>query len=168
MGELAWGMLPGLFIISSNENRMFIYIYNKIGYTTCPLQTSTVCLRTMVTKAQNLPRAPKPKNSYWLHLLGGRVTLGERAFGQILTLSDHPSWFVKSWLWADFKVRVNLDHFAWCDLTYFWPRHSIFWYMRHVSIQLLCTSEWSNDTHDRNKSLSGPLNRRPNVICYVS
>ena len=25
------------------------------------------------------------------YLLGGRVPLGERAFGQILTLSDHPS-----------------------------------------------------------------------------
>ncbi len=25
------------------------------------------------------------------YLPGGRVTLGERAFGQILTLSDHPS-----------------------------------------------------------------------------
>ena len=27
------------------------------------------------------------------YLLRGRVTLGERAFGQILTLSDHPSFF---------------------------------------------------------------------------
>ena len=27
-----------------------------------------------------------------MHLLGGRVTLGEQAFGQILTLSDHPSY----------------------------------------------------------------------------
>ena len=26
------------------------------------------------------------------YLLGGRVTLGERAFGQILTVSDHPSY----------------------------------------------------------------------------
>ncbi len=26
------------------------------------------------------------------YLLGGRVTLGEQAFGQILTLSDHPSY----------------------------------------------------------------------------
>ncbi len=36
------------------------------------------------------------KDSHILHLLskyllGGRVTLGERAFGQILILSDHPS-----------------------------------------------------------------------------
>ena len=29
------------------------------------------------------------------YLLGGRLTLGERAFGQILTLSDHPSWDLK-------------------------------------------------------------------------
>ena len=27
------------------------------------------------------------------YLLGGRVTLGERAFGQIFTLSDHPPLF---------------------------------------------------------------------------
>ena len=36
------------------------------------------------------------KDNHILHLLckyllGGRVTLGERAFGQILTLSDRPS-----------------------------------------------------------------------------
>ncbi len=26
------------------------------------------------------------------YLLGGRVTLGERAFGQIFTTSDYPPW----------------------------------------------------------------------------
>ncbi len=31
------------------------------------------------------------KHTLCKYLLGGRVTLGERAFGQILTLSDHPS-----------------------------------------------------------------------------
>ncbi len=34
-----------------------------------------------------------------------------------------------------FKVRVKLAEFSWHDLTYFGPRHSIFWYMRHVSKQ---------------------------------
>ena len=33
------------------------------------------------------------------------------------------------------KARVNLDHYVRCDLAYFGPRCSIFWYTRHVPWQ---------------------------------
>ncbi len=32
-----------------------------------------------------------------------------------------------------FKVRVKLEGFTWHELTYFGPRCSILWYIRHVS-----------------------------------
>ena len=40
-------------------------------------------------------------------------------------------------IWCNVNVRVNQDHFAWCDLAYFWPRHSILWYMRHIYISYI-------------------------------
>ncbi len=46
------------------------------------------------------------KDIHILHLsckykLGGWVTLGERAFEQILTLSDYPSWYIAEWIAID-------------------------------------------------------------------
>ncbi len=42
------------------------------------------------------------------YLLGGQVTFGERAFGQILTLSDHPSLSSDLNLTADGLICDNI------------------------------------------------------------
>ncbi len=79
-------------------------------------------------------------NGYFRHVGSAIKSLKKKSFFFHFffggAASKNPSLFSADHNWSNpFKVRVNLDHFAWCDLAYFWPRHSIFWYMRHVSIQ---------------------------------
>ena len=40
---------------------------------------------------------------------------------------------MKMYLYVSIKARVNLEHYLWCDLAFFWHRCWIFWYIERYS-----------------------------------